>query len=311
MDRRLFSILIAVSFLVSCSSLNKTRRSTRIQKRDVPFHARKSNFSSPRQRVLVLPIIDIEKSASPNVALYARDVLVRRLLKTDQFVVIKNEDFPKDIASFRAGDNYQLEKLAKAAAAVGISAVIEGKIVRIKAKRIGDEVGLIRNVKARMETTIHVKMIGAQNQRILLSETRSAIIEDNTTRVGKYASSDRNLRDDPKLVRSSVFKAFESMVPPIVKAVKKLSWEGRIAHINGEQVYVNAGRISGLQIGDLLKVVDTGRDIYDPESGDYIGHAPGRMKGTLEIVSYFGTDGAIAVIHSGSGFQALDRVEIY
>jgi hypothetical protein len=35
------------------------------------------------------------------------------------------------------------------------------------------------------------------------------------------------------------------------------------------------------------------------------------MKGSLEVISYFGQDGAIAVIHSGSGFKENDRIEMY
>ncbi|MCB0393837.1 MAG: hypothetical protein KDD25_04730, partial [Bdellovibrionales bacterium] len=141
--------------------------------------------------------------------------------------------------------------------------------------------------------------------------TRSAVIEDSTTRFGAQGASERLLREDPQLVRLSVSRAFESMVPPIVKSIQKLSWEGRIAEITGDQIYVNAGRISGIQVGDILKVVEIGQDIYDPQSGEFLGHAPGRMKGTLEVVSYFGKDGAITVTHSGGGFKAADRVEIY
>jgi hypothetical protein len=81
--------------------------------------------------------------------------------------------------------------------------------------------------------------------------------------------------------------------------------------ISGERVYVNAGRLSGLQVGDILKVTEEGDDVYDPDTGRFIGTAPGRLKGTIEVVSYFGKDGAIAVIHSGSGFQENDRVELY
>ena len=262
-------------------------------------------------RILILPVIDAERLASPKVTNYARDVLVKRLLKTDQFVVIRNEDFPKDVHSFRVNDTYDLEKMAKIAQGIGIAAIVEGRLLSLRARRIGDEVGIVRKIKARMEANIQVRMVSTDNQKILLNEERSAVVEDTTTRIGKYASSDRFLRDDPKLVALSVRKAFESIIPPILSSVRKLSWEGRIAHINGEKIYINAGRISGLQIGDLLKVVDEGRDVYDPETGDFIGHAPGRMKGTLEIVNYFGKDGAVAVIHSGAGFKPLDRVELY
>ncbi len=93
--------------------------------------------------------------------------------------------------------------------------------------------------------------------------------------------------------------------------MEKLSWEGRVAAVAGERIFVNAGRLSGLQVGDILKITDEGDDVYDPETGRFIGTAPGRLKGTVEVVSYFGKDGAIAVVHSGSGFQENDRVELY
>ena len=33
------------------------------------------------------------------------------------------------------------------------------------------------------------------------------------------------------------------------------------------------------------------------------------MKGTVEIISYFGNDGAVTSVHSGSGFKESDLVE--
>ncbi len=99
--------------------------------------------------------------------------------------------------------------------------------------------------------------------------------------------------------------------PQVLASLDKVSWEGRIAAINGDRIYLNVGRVSGLQVGDLLKVTEDGDDVYDPESGSHIGRVPGRLKGTLEVISYFGNDGAIAVIHSGSGFKENDKVELY
>ena len=84
-----------------------------------------------------------------------------------------------------------------------------------------------------------------------------------------------------------------------------------MALVKGDRIYLNAGRISGIQIGDILKVTEDGEDVYDPESGSLIGRVPGRLKGTVEVVSYFGKDGAIGIVHSGSGFHENDRVELY
>jgi hypothetical protein len=129
--------------------------------------------------------------------------------------------------------------------------------------------------------------------------------------VGKYESSDRFLEEDPKLIQEVTQKAFQGTVGQIQRAIDKIDWEGRIALVKADRIYLNAGRLSGLQIGDILKVMEKGEEVYDPETGMLIGRVPGRMKGTVEIVSYFGKDGAIGIIHSGSGFEENDLVEMY
>jgi hypothetical protein len=129
--------------------------------------------------------------------------------------------------------------------------------------------------------------------------------------VGERGDITASLSEDPELIRAAIRKAFAGAIPGIIRAVEKLGWEGRVAMVSGERVFVNAGRLSGIQVGDVLKVTEEGDDVYDPETGRFIGTAPGRLKGTIEVVTYFGKDGAIAVIHSGSGFQENDRVELY
>ncbi|MEQ1879055.1 MAG: hypothetical protein ABL958_20615, partial [Bdellovibrionia bacterium] len=158
---------------------------------------------------------------------------------------------------------------------------------------------------------VRVRMFAVRNGRELLNEARSATVEGTTTRIAESQPGSAFLEEDPTLISEAVTQAFKSMVTPIVRSVDKLGWEGKVALIQGTRIYLNAGRLSGLQVGDILKVSEQGEEIFDPETGDSLGLAPGRMKGTLELVSYFGSDGAIAVIHSGSGFKENDLVELY
>ena len=50
-------------------------------------------------------------------------------------------------------------------------------------------------------------------------------------------------------------------------------------------------------------------EVFDPETGGYIDNITGCMKGTIEVVSYFGKDSAVTVVHSDSGFQENDQQE--
>lgn len=280
--------------------------------RDLPYQARQSRELVPRKRVMVLPFIDTGSATrSARAADAARDAFLRQMRKTDDFVVVANSDFPKDVSTYLKNGEYELEAMGKIGGGMGLSAIIEGKILEIKARRIGDAVGLVREVRARIQASVQIRVVNTKNGHVILNETRSAEVEDSTTRVAERSSSDRFLEEDPKLIELVVAKAFQSTVPRIAQALDKLSWEGRVALIKGDRIYLNAGRLSGLQIGDILKVTEDGEDVYDPETGALIGRVPGRLKGTIEVVSYFGKDGSIGIIHSGSGFKENDLVELY
>ena len=123
--------------------------------------------------------------------------------------------------------------------------------------------------------------------------------------------TDKYFTNNPLILEKLINDAFVDFIPSILSTMDRLSWEGRIAMVTGDRIFLNVGKISGLQIGDILKVNEEGDEVYDPQSGSYIGKTPGRLKGTLEVVSYFGQDGSIAVIHSGNGFKENDRVELY
>lgn len=306
--------LVAFSILSSsCSLLTPKNRSenTRPEVRDVAFSARPAGDMNLRKRVIVLPFIDATGGRSEKAAQVAREAFIHALKKTDDFVIIANSDFPKDVATYLKNGEYDLEAMGKIAGSMGLAGVIEGKVLSLKAQRVGDAVGLVREIKARISATVQIRLVNTKNATIALNETRTADVEESTTRVGERALTDKMLQEDPKLIEAVITAAFASTIPKISQSVERLSWEGRVAMVKGDRVYLNAGRISGLNIGDILKVTEEGEDVYDPDSGALIGKVPGRLKGTVEVVSYFGKDGSIGVIHSGSGFRENDHVELY
>ncbi len=311
----LMAMFGGIFFLSGCAHLLGGRSASKepspIETKDVSVAAR-ADEEAPRHRLFILPFLDERPDHSAAMTEVARQTVVRELLKTRQFVVIAPEDFPQDPKKFLTEENeYDLTQVSRLASTLGVSAVVEGKVLSIKAKRVGDSVGLIRQLKAQVSTQVRVRIFAGKNGKEILNEVRSADTDATSTRVGERGDGTAALNEDPELIRAAIRKAFLGAIPNIVRAMEKLSWEGRVAMVAGERIFVNAGRLSGLQVGDILKITDEGDDVYDPETGRFIGTAPGRLKGTVEVVSYFGKDGAIAIIHSGSGFQENDRVELY
>ncbi len=72
--------------------------------------------------------------------------------------------------------------------------------------------------------------------------------------------------------------------------VRGTEWSCRVVRIEGGKVYLNAGRLTGLQPGDHLRVYGKGRELMDPLTGRSLGFAPGEIKGEIVINDLFGTD---------------------
>lgn len=245
----------------------------------------------------------------------ARRSFVTDLLRTGEFIVLKNSDYPGDLdslkADFEQSYEYDMEKVALGAHGLGVNGIVEGQVIDIKTKKVGDDVGIMRKVKAIVEATVRIRAYAIDGKKEIFNQVRTAKVEASTTRFAERGYSNLALEEDPALVNEAAQVAFEGLIPGLISAMRKLTWSGRIAVVRGEKIYINAGRVSGVQVGDLLKVLDQGQDIFDPQTGNFIGRAEGRMKGTIEIVSYFGKDGAIGVVHSGADFRENDRVEMY
>jgi hypothetical protein len=121
--------------------------------------------------------------------------------------------------------------------------------------------------------------------------------------LGSKSSYDADLRDGA--LRDALTKAMVNML----KQFETQEWSGRIASIKGRTVYLNAGQKTGLKIGDVLTVQELGEEIVDPQTKVVLGRAPGSVKGEVIVTGYFGKDGSVATIRSGTGFKVNDLVK--
>jgi hypothetical protein len=139
---------------------------------------------------------------------------------------------------------------------------------------------------------------------------QDAIVDDNSFR---FFLDEENKTQEYKrdILRYAGKLAARKFIPKIIELGGKLDWVGRVAKIIGNKIYLNAGRESGINLGDILKVITEGEEIYDPETGAWIGVSRGETKGTIEIIDFFGPDGAIAILHSGGSVTEGDFIEIY
>ncbi|MBI1861876.1 MAG: hypothetical protein HYR96_13260 [Deltaproteobacteria bacterium] len=126
-----------------------------------------------------------------------------------------------------------------------------------------------------------------------------------------YTAEREPLSYDADNAKNAAARALEKPLKDLDQHLARLGWSGRIAKIDFQRYYINAGEVSGLSRGQLLKVYAEGPPIFDPETNAFIGKAPGTFKGVLRIIDFFGRDGAVAVVHSGGNFREKDRIEAF
>lgn len=301
-----FSILTAA--LLGCATNEAPVLKKRIS--EVDLKAERTD-GSPRKRLMVLPFLDNGTLGSPELRQKARDEMIRMLNKSGQLIVVDSKDLKVDWGKMTTGGEYNLTEIAKLANTLGVHGVMEAKLMELKVQSKADPVGVFRQMKTKFESRARVRILAARTARELYNTEKTITLEEANYRVATNPSSDRFFQNNPDLVEKLVTDTFLAFTPQIVTSMERMSWEGRVAMVTGERVFLNVGQVSGIKMGDLLKVTEDGDEVYDPQSGNYIGKIPGRLKGTLEVISFFGHDGAIAVVHSGAGFKENDRVELY
>ncbi len=279
--------------------------------RDVSPQARKSDDSSPRKRLMILPFLDSSDQRAQSLRDQARREVIKELNKSGDIIVLDSNELKVDLSKQVQAGEYKLEDAAKLSQQLGVAALLEGKIMDLKVHRKSDEVGVFRQLKTTFDCIVRVRIIASRTGKELFNVTKTVTIEESNVRVAEAVDTDRFFKSNPEVLQHLVEDSFLEFTAQIQATMEKLSWEGRIAMVSGDRIFLNVGRISGLQVGDILKVSDEGEEIFDPQNGNFIGKGPGRLKGTLEVVSYFGQDGSIAVIHSGAGFKENDKVELY
>jgi hypothetical protein len=117
-----------------------------------------------------------------------------------------------------------------------------------------------------------------------------------TTVIPLPAGDDRVSRD------ASLATALADLSLRVGEIVNLTPWYGKIFALEGERVYVNAGRESGIQIGQKLKVFRGGKVFPG------IGFDPGTQITTIEIAGFVGTNGSYGSAKDGQIVQLSDIV---
>jgi hypothetical protein len=267
-------------------------------------------MGQPKKRVVVLNFWNDTPVKQDDMGQFAADELRRGLHLTQRMIIspdIRSEYVTQD---FIQGDQIRVAQLIREGRKLGVSVLGIGRVTRIVFRQKGDDVGILRQKQSLVAVDVEIKLFDVPGGRELMAVARTGEASSNAL----VAMEDENLDSAAyrgELTKLGIRNAVALLVPDVVRSVDKLTWQGRVAKVTGKKIYVNAGKASGLISGDILRVLSPGDDIYDPSTGAFLGRTAGQLKGTLEVVDFLGTDGAVSEIHTGGNFQENDVVQLY
>ncbi|MCK5071905.1 MAG: hypothetical protein KAQ98_00665 [Bacteriovoracaceae bacterium] len=304
------SLIIFGILLDACSS-SVIRRDRYGRKSIRGRGSQKFVSSGIRKKVALLTFFNEAPYGGQDLGITATEELGREMSRTREFLV---DPMVKKIfgssKEIYAGGGSKLVQLSRKAKISGINFVVFGRVLDARIREKTDEIGLVRQTKSYTESKVEVRIFDVNSNKEIFTDVIKGYADDSSYR---FFRADRESRLDYRrqLLRYAVKVAVRKVIPKILKVSSKLDWVGRVAKIIGSKIYVNAGRKSGVNVGDILKVMTEGAEIFDPETGALIGVSKGEIKGTVEVIDYFGPDGAIGILHSGGSVLEGDFVQLY
>lgn len=300
--------LLSILSLISSCGLGTIDRTSHGKR---PRQAPRKYFNGVKKKVALLTFFNESPYGGQDLGVTATEEFRRELSRTSQFVV---DPMAKKIfgssKEIYAGGGVKLVQLSRKAKVAGLNFVLFGRIIDARIREKIDEIGVVRETKSYTEAKIEVRIFDVNANKEIYSDTIRSFADDSSFR---FFQRDRetHLQYRRELLRYVVKVAVRKSIVKIVDVSSKLDWVGRVAKIIGTKIYLNAGRSSGINIGDILKVMSDGHEIFDPETGAMIGVSKGEVKGTIEVIDFFGPDGSIAILHSGGSVHENDFVQLY
>jgi len=120
-------------------------------------------------------------------------------------------------------------------------------------------------------------------------------------------STDQGAAEKGELLRALLAQA----VVDLEKRAAKYGWSTRVAMVESKNIYLSAGKASGLNQGDMFAIYGPGKEIIHPIAKVSMGFQRGPYKGMVKVSNLFGGDASEATVVAGPGtIQVNDIVTL-
>ena len=269
----------------------------------------KTNFTGPKLRVGVVNFQNNTPRKVRGIETAATNILTTMLQETGQFIVIPQQDMKSILDQQKMGASgiVSSNTAAQMGKVLGLNAILTGSITSYAELVEGSNTFLSQSKTQVAKVGVDYRIVDTTTGVQMFASNGKGEFRKKSGGVlgfGSKSSHDTSLKDGA--LRDALGKAMNKITGQLTGDL----WSGRVAQVKGKFVYINAGKLTGMNVGDILSVQELGDEILDPQTGVSLGRAPGVERGMVKIASFFGKDGSVASIVSGGGFKANDLVKL-
>ncbi|MBI4052076.1 MAG: hypothetical protein HY400_06185 [Elusimicrobia bacterium] len=266
-----------------------------------------SQYTGPKRRIGVIDFENKTAYGQGRLGGAASDILLTELVKSGKFIVVERDKLGKLMEEQKLGmtgviDSHTAAKVGKV---LGLNAIVTGAVSQFGVKTEGSDYLISQSKRQVAEVTVDIRVVDVETGQILLADSGKGVSKKGW---GSFLGMGTKGGYDETLEGDALRAAIVQFVDNIISQVNKKPWSCQIAEAIGNELYLNAGQESGLEVGTELECFHLGRAIKDPSSGLVIGNTEESL-GTAKVMRYCGQGGdcSIARLQSSGGVVPAAR----
>lgn len=217
----------------------------------------------------------VDKDTNP-IGKQAVDILSKKLLDTDKFILLERADLEKVNAELGIGSAGVLKNMA--------DYLIVGSITAFGRKTEG-KVGVFTRKKRQVAfATVNIRLVDVQSGMVIYAEEGSgeAFSEQKTTMgLGPKADYDSTLNDQV------LDAAISNLASKVIENLLGKPWRAYILAYSDGNYVITGGKSQGVSVGDTFDVFVEGKKVRNPQTGMDIA-LPGKKVGQIRVEGFAG-----------------------
>ncbi len=249
------------------------------------------NFTNLKKKVLITYFDDRTQSPEERFGDWMAEKLIREVNQKSNkiifidYLMVKEFLEKKELPS-RNLENFEILRLLNEV--FGIHAIVSGEVS-------GPYVFITKGLKDSEETSSAVIRFDIRLKDTFSGKTLKTLSFTNPI----FATKEKGGLSDEKAKGKAIDISISELSRSLIKELEGMDWFCRIAKVDGEEVYINAGKLTGIKVGDIMEVIHPERIEKKEE-----------IKGRIQISAIFGIDASVGRVIQGTRPDEKDILKL-